>query len=128
MTNQRRKLGVLEVKQAFFADKRFRDLFPELQKEIDDALRDPGCSCNRKLYDRFFEHPDRLARYFPDREIQSLQEQVAGLAKNNWTVINCKCGELEVYLRRLPPGRKQVAVARDGDQCTAVINELDVAW
>lgn len=124
-----KKLGILEVKQAFLSDTRFRDLFlPDLKNEMDEALKNPTCACNRKLYDRFFEFPDRLAKYFPDREIESIQEQVDSLSKNQFTVINCHITELETRLKRLPPGRKQIAVTRFQDQVTAIVNELDGVW
>jgi hypothetical protein len=123
-----RKLGILEVKQAFLSDVRFRDLFPELKIEINEALKNPTCACNRKLYDKFFEFPDRLKQYFPNRQVESMQEQVNTLAKNNWSVINCPINELESRLKRLPPGRKQIALSRYQDQVTAVVNELDGIW
>jgi hypothetical protein len=123
-----RKLGILEVKQAFLSDIRFRELFPELKAEMDEALRNPTCACNRKLYDKFFEFSDRLRQYFPNRQIESTQEHVDTLAKNNWFVINCTINELESRLKRLPPGRKQIALSRYQDQITAVINELDGVW
>jgi hypothetical protein len=125
----RKNLGILEVKQAFLSDERFRSLFmPELKNEMEEALKKPTCACNRKLYDRFFEFPDKLAQYFPDREIVSIQDQVSNLSKNAFTVINCQIGELETRLKRLPPGRKQIAITRFQDQVTAVINELDITW
>lgn len=126
---QKRKLGVLEVKQAFLSDTRFRDLFlPELKNEMEEALKNPTCACNRTLYDKFFEYPDRLAKYFPNRTVETFQEQVDNLSKNQFTVINCNITELETRLKRLPPGRKQIAVTRFQDQVTAIINELDGVW
>ena len=123
-----KRLGLLDVKQAFLSDGRFRDLFPELKAEMDEAMKNPTCACNRKLYDKFFDHPDRLAKYFPDRKIESTTERINTLAKNAWTVINCAAAELESRLRKLPPGRKQIAVARSGDQVTVIVNELDLVW
>lgn len=125
----RKPLGILEVKQAFLSDNRFRDLFlPDLKNEMEAALKNPTCACNRKLYDRFFEFPDRLAQYFPNREIESIQEKTDSLSKNQFTVINCHINELEARLKRLPTGRKQIAVTRFNDQVTAIINELDILW
>lgn len=124
-----KKLGILEVKQAFLSDTRFRDLFlPDLKNEIEEALKNPTCACNRTLYDKFFEYPDRLASYFPNREVESLKEQLDALSKNQFTVINCQVNELEARLKKLPPGRKQIAVTRFQDQVTAIINELDGVW
>jgi hypothetical protein len=124
-----RKLGVLEVKQAFLSDERFRNLFmPELSQEIEEALKNPTCACNRKLYDKFFDYPEKLAQYFPNREIKSVQESIDTLSKNQFTVINCHVNELELRLKKLPPGRKQIAVTRFQDQVTAIINELDLVW
>jgi hypothetical protein len=101
-----KKLGVLEVKQAFLADTRFRELFPDLTTEINEALKNPTCACNRTLYDKFFEFPERLAKYFPNREIEGIKEQVEVLSKNQFTVINCNVNELESRLKKLPPGRQ----------------------
>jgi hypothetical protein len=129
MVEQKRKLGLLEVKQAFLADVRFREMFlPDLKTEIDAALKNPTCACNRKLYDRFFEFPEKLASYFPNREIESAQSQAEISSKNQFTVINCHVNELSERLKRLPSGRKQIAVTRYQDQITAIVNELDVIW
>lgn len=124
----KKQLGILEVKQAFFADSRFRELFPELQKEIDEALSNPTCACNRSLYDKFFEYPDRLKDYFPNREVASITERVSEMSKNNWSVINCNINELETFLKKLPPGRKQIAISRYENQCTVIVNELDLIF
>jgi hypothetical protein len=123
-----KKLGLLEVKQAFLADERFRTLFPELQQEMTEALKNPSCSCNRKLYDRFFEFPERLEKYFPNREVIGIKEELEQLAKNNFVVINCHVDELEEKLKKLPNGRKQIAVARFNNEITAIVNELDIVW
>jgi hypothetical protein len=80
------------------------------------------------LYDKFFEFPERLAKYFPNREIEGIKEQVEVLSKNQFTVINCNVNELESRLKKLPPGRKQIAITRFQDQVTAVVNELDISW
>jgi hypothetical protein len=123
-----KKLGILEVKQAFLSDARFRDLFPDLKSDMDEALKNPTCACNRKLYDKFFEYPELLARYFPNREIETAHQHIDSLSQNQFTVINCHVNELETRLKRLPPGRKQIAVTRYQDQVTAIVNELDVVW
>jgi hypothetical protein len=46
------------------------------------------------------------------------------MAQNTWTVINCNIDELEKRLKALPPGRKQLELARYEDQVTVVVNEL----
>ena len=50
------------------------------------------------------------------------------MAENHWTVINCHIDELESKLKKLPPGRKQIAITRYADQATVVVNELDILW
>lgn len=124
----KKQLGILEVKQTFFSDSRFRDLFPELKKEIDEALNNPICACNRSLYDKFFEYPERLKQYFPNREVTSMKEHIKDMSKNSWSVINCNVNELENILKKLPVGRKQIAISRYEDQCTVIVNELDIVF
>jgi len=68
----------------------------------------------------------QLQQYYPGQELTDEGEEAKKLTENTWTVINCNVGELEDRLRSLPPGRKQVTVARFEDKITAVINELDV--
>lgn len=115
------KVGLLEVKQAIW-DQRFRDLFPELKKELGEYLKNPGCPCNVSLYKSILKHRDRLAKYFPGREVA---EESEAEPKNNFSVINCNVNELEAKLRKLRPGRKQIAVARWQDQATVIVNDLD---
>src|ERR1051326_5659758 len=121
------KLGILEIKQELWNQK-FRDLFPELKAEIDAALKDPGCTCNMKLYHKIMQCKDRVQRYFPNKVIETPQEMAEKLSQNNWVVINCSIQELEGKLRQLGPGRKIVSLARFQDKITAVINSLDVLW
>lgn len=127
MNQIKRKLGVLDVKQAIF-DERFQKLFPELSEDINKVLKDPGCACNRSIYLKFFEYKDRLQSFFPNRIIESIEEEKTKLAENHWNVINCNINELESKLRKLPPGRKQLAVARYEDQVTVIVNHLDVLY
>jgi hypothetical protein len=122
MNQIKRKLGILDVKQAIF-DERFQKLFPELKEDIDRVIKDPTCSCNRSIYLKFFQYKDRLEKFFPNRYIEPVEESIA---ENHWTVINCHVTELEGKLRKLPPGHKQLAVARYEDQITIVVNHLDV--
>lgn len=121
------KVNILEIKQALW-DQRFRDLFPELKADINKFLHDPGCSCNVPLYRKILGYKDALQKYFPTKVIETPEEEMEALAKNEWRVINCHKDELEEKLRRLGPGRKQIAVARFEDQVTVVINELNVLF
>lgn len=52
-------------------------------------------------------------------------DELIDLASNNFIVINCASKDLETKLKQLPPGRKQLALARYEDQVTVIINELD---
>lgn len=125
--NQKRKLGILDVKQAIF-DERFQALFPELKEDIQKVIKDPGCACNRNIYLKFFHYKDRLEKFFPNRLVESEEEEKEQLAQNHWNVISCHISELEAKLRALPPGRKQIAVARWQDQVTVVVNHMDILF
>ena len=70
----------------------------------------------------------QLQSYFPGRELYKEEEEAAKLAENHWSVINCGIEELEDRLRNLPPGRKQIAMARYEDQVTIVVNEIDIIY
>lgn len=70
----------------------------------------------------------QLQAYYPNRSVANLDEEAKKLADNNFSVINCHVDELEARLRKLPPGRKQLAVARFEDTITVVVNELDVVY
>lgn len=117
-----KKIGLLEIKQSLW-DQRFRDLFPEHKKEIDEFLKNPGCPCNTSLYQGILKHQDRLAKYFPGKEIVAEVE-----VSNNFKVINCTVDELEKELRKLKPGRKQIAIARWENQVTVIVNEADINY
>lgn len=116
----KRKLGILDVKQALF-DEKFQNLFPELKEDIQKVLKDPTCACNRAVYLKFFHYKDRLEKFFPNRYVEPVEE---GLAENTWSVINCHIGELEKKLKALPNGRKHLAIARFEDQVTVIVNEM----
>lgn len=118
------KVSTTDIRAAL-GDPRFRSLFPELEKEITEFLNNPGCSCNMKLYHKLLGYGDRLKQYFPTKEVETINEKVDRLATNKWSVINCKSSEVEKQLRRLPKGRKQIALARWQDDVTIVVNELD---
>lgn len=125
MRQIQRKLSILDVKQAIY-DERFQRLFPELKEDIDKIIKDPTCSCNRSMYLKFFAYPDRLEKFFPNRIINSIEEEEVKSSQNHWLVINCKVTELEEKLRKLPPGNKQIAVARYEDQITVIVNNIGV--
>lgn len=123
----KKRLSLLDVKQAIY-DEKFQVLFPELKEDIDKVMKDPGCVCNRNIYLKFFRYKDRLEKFFPGRLVESVEEERTKLAENHWLVINCDIKELENKLRSLPPGRKQLAVARYEDQVTVIVNNLDVIF
>lgn len=116
-------ISLLDVKAAL-ADARFRESLPaELTEDVTKYLQNPTCACNVPIYRRIFKlGKDQLRQYFPGREIAEVEEKKP---PGKWTVINCNVTDLEGRLRTLPPGRKQVAVARYEDQVTVVVNELD---
>lgn len=124
-----RKLGLSEVKQALH-DSRFRDALPlELKEDVAKFLTNPGCACNVPLYRKIITtYKEKLLAYFPNSEVTDEAETIKKLAENHWSVINCRIGELEEKLRKLPPGRKQIAIARWEDQVTVIVDELDIVY
>jgi hypothetical protein len=124
-----KKVGLLEVKAAL-KDSKFRDILPlEVRDDVAKYLQNPGCSCNVPIYRRILrECVPALKKYFPGKEITDEAEEIVNLAENNFTVINCHINDVEARLRQLPPGRKQIAVARYEDQATVIVNELDVLF
>lgn len=122
------KISLLEVKQAL-RDGRFRDSLPKtLQPEVDKYLQNPGCACNTNFYRSVLKTcKDQLVKYYPGKQVVDPDDELVALAENHWSVLNCAETDLESQLRKLPPGRKQIAVARSSDgRVTCVINELDV--
>lgn len=124
-----KKIGLMEVKQAL-RDARFRDSLPlEFRDDVVKYLTNPGCACNLPIYRRFLKEAKKeLQAYYPGREIFNEEEEIKNLAENNWTVLNCHVDELEELLKKLPPGRKQLAMTRFENQVTVVINELDYVF
>lgn len=124
-----RPIGLMDVKQAL-RDRRFRDsLGPEFQDDMQKYLQNPGCGCNVPIYKRLMQNAkDKLQAYYPGRSVADLDAEAQKLAENHWSVINCHVDELEERLKRLHPGRKQIAVTRYEDQVTVVVNELDVIY
>lgn len=123
------KISLLDVKTAL-KDSRFRLILPEeMKKDVEAFLDNPGCACHTPLYRKILRDcKDQLKKYYPNMEVPDQDEEIRKLAENNWSVINCGIFELEKKLRGLGPGRKQLAVARYGDQVTVVVNELDMVW
>jgi len=124
-----RPIGLMEIKQAL-RDKRFRDTLPEsLKQDVQKFLSNPGCACNLPIYQKVLKEARReVSAYFPNRAISNLEDEVKKLAENHWRVINCHVSELEQQLAKLPPGRKQLAIARHEDQVTVVVNDLEVIY
>ena len=125
-----KKISLMEVKQAL-RDRRFRDSLPSgpFQEEVQKYLQNPGCACNVPLYKRIMiEAKEQLQAYYPNRSIVDLEEEAQKLAENHWKVINCHVDDLENQLKKLPSGRKQLAVARFEDMVTIVVNELDFLY
>lgn len=112
-----KKLTLLDIKQALW-DIRFRKLFPDYEKEINDFLKNPGCACNNPLYNKIFEHKEKLKEYFPTKIIEQEDPQPT------WKVINCSIDDLESNLKKLTKTYKQVAIARYEDQVTVIIYEV----
>ena len=89
-------------------------------------MHNPGCACNLPFYKRIMlEATSQLQEYYPNRSIESLEEEAKRLV-DNWTVINCHVSELEEKLRNLPFGKKQIAVSRYEDLVTVIINQIDI--
>jgi hypothetical protein len=119
----------MDVKQAL-RDSRFRDSLPKsFEEEVRKYQQNPGCACNVPLYKKIIDEAKvELQSYFPNKSIVSLEEDAKRLADNNFSVISCNIDDLEAELKRLPIGRKQIAMARYEDQVTVVINELDFIY
>ena len=116
----------MDIKAAM-KDEVFRNKLPEsLNPEVQKFVNNPNCSCNVGVYKKIIkEARDHVQAYFPDKAIMTAEEEAEQLAKNNWRVINCSIGELEAEMKKLPAGRKQVAMSRFEDQVTVIVNELD---
>ena len=127
MTKQ--KIGLKEVKNAL-KDSRFRLTLPkEMESDMDEFLKNPGCACHTPLYRKVIKNcREQLSKYFPGMEVPEQDEEIRKISENHWSVINCHVDELEGRLSRLGPGRKQIDVARWEDQVTVVVNDLDVVF
>ena len=122
-------ISLVDVKQAL-RDSRFRDSLPkEFLEDIQKYLSNPGCGCNIPIYKNILKNgAEQLKAYFPGREVSDIDAEVRNLAKNNFSVINCHKDELEAILKKLPIGRKQIAITRYQDEITCIINELDLVY
>lgn len=120
---------LMDVKQAL-RDSRFRESLPkEFAEDLRKYQQNPGCACNVPLYKRIMTSAkDALQAYFPNKSIISLEDDAKKLAENNFSVISCGIDELEGELKKLPVGRKQIAIARYEDQVTVIVNELDFIY
>jgi hypothetical protein len=129
MKNNNNIISLLDVKKAL-RDNVFRETLPEeLKPDIKKFLDNPGCACNVPIYHRVIKFGgEALKKYYPDKNLVTPEEEAVRLAKNNWSVINCSIGELELNLKNLRPGRKQIAISRYEDQVTVVVNELDILF
>lgn len=125
----KQKIDIAAVKTAL-KDYRFRDALPlELKEDIAEYLHNPTCACNLGLYRKLIkEYSQYLLTYYPGREILTEEEEIKQLSQNHWSVINCKISELENKLKQLPPGRKQISMARYDDEVTVIVNELDLIY
>ena len=123
------KITILDVKSAL-KDSRFRLTLPdEYEKEINEYLKNPSCPCHAPLYKKIIKDcKEQLQKYYPNREISDIQEEVKKIAENQWQVINCSVGDLEFNLKKLGPGRKQISMARYEDQITVIVNHLDIIF
>ena len=125
----KKRLTRLNIKHAILTDGRFRDLFPELKKEIAEVLNNPSCACNVPIYDMFFKYNERLGKYFSGHEIKSPQEEAIEDNQNHWNVINCNVEELEEAMNKLHKvGRVQIAVARYQDELTVIVNDTGIVF
>jgi hypothetical protein len=122
-----KKVTLLDVKQAL-KDERFRKSLPDhLLPEVQKFLQNPSCPCNLPIYKLVLaECQQQLVQYFPSRVPSDPAEEALRLSQNQWTVVNCKVEALESELRKLPPGGKQVALARWTDEATLVTNEVSI--
>lgn len=112
------------------ADQKFRQSLPPILKEdVQKYEQNPGCACNIPIYRNILRHGvQQLKEYYPGQPIIDPDKELAKMAENNFTVINCKADDLEDLLKKLPPGRKQLALARYQDEITIVVNELDLVY
>jgi hypothetical protein len=122
-----KEITVESVKKALL-DRKFRNLYPDLEKDMDKWMDNPGCKCNIPLYNTILSDIEILKKYFgSDIVITSppLPEDNSSDQINHWTVFNGSVNDLEKFLNDLSSGPKQVAVARWEDQITVIVNDPD---
>lgn len=124
-----KKVNIHDIKQALLDDRFRASLPPELTEDVQRFLQNPGCACNHPIYLKVMRHAKKqIAEYFPTKETvepEEAEKSIHRMARNEWQVINCSIQELSGELRKLPPGRKQLDIARWQDQVTVVINHLE---
>lgn len=120
-------ITLLDVKQAL-RDHRFRSsLPPELIDDVTKYLQNPGCACNMPIYRNVLKLGNvQLEQYFPGRKTSDLDNEIKQLASNNWVVIDCDVKDLQSYLTKLGPGRKQITCSRYEDKVVVIVNNLDI--
>lgn len=122
------RMTISDIKSAL-KDSRFRMSLPkEFSKRIEEFLDNPGCSCNIPLYrDIMRDCREQLVKYYPSK-VPAEDYQINPIpVENRWSVINCGIEELHSKLMGLPPGRKQIGIARWEDQVTVIVNELEIS-
>lgn len=121
----KRSLSLLDVKQALL-DSRFREILPEeLLPDVQKFLSNPGCGCNHPIYRKVMKvAAKQLNDYFPNKEIVTVPEEKT--TQDEWQVINCNINDLQNQLRRLPPGKHNIEVARYQEQVTVVVHTTDI--
>lgn len=102
----------------------FRELFPEVKKDIDNFLQNPGCKCNEPLYNTILQQRDRLRKFFGEEIVIKEKVVTQESLRNNTFVINTTIDNLEQSIKRLPVGPKSISLARFEDKITAVIQIL----
>lgn len=124
-----KEITLLDIKMAL-KDAKFREKLPEsLAPEVQKYLQNPNCTCNMAIYEKVLkEAKDVILEYYPSKEYKTVSQKVDDLSKNNFSVINCSIGELEQRLKKLSPGRKQIAISRFEDQVTVIVNELEIVY
>ena len=110
-------LTISDIRQAIW-DKRFQELFPEYQERIQQFIKDPGCACHTPFLHTFFQHKDRLKKYFPTKNI------VLPEIRNDWSVLNCHIEEADKNLKSYPKTKRMIAAARWQNQLTVILNDI----
>lgn len=111
-----------KIKKALL-DSKFRSLYPELKKEIDQWIENPGCKCNIPLYNTILSDISRLKLYFGQESVVTEPILEIPGQVNHWSIFNGHIDKLNDYLQSLSPGPKQIAIARWQDQVTVIVND-----